>query len=220
MTPPTDTTGATDVEVARAEDQRSCSLNAAGDDPWDRRLRRAANSGTDIPDRGMRRRYQPDSRPPSRAQSRRCRTGLIPGEDNSRLGRQSRSAGPRPLTQYLGTTARLPYLQAIVDTPVRRCPSGRSRPLSVRPAAHAVLSPLLLELIHSYWLEEGMLIQSINAISRRFQNIRGPASSDPLSELELDPLRTLNNLLWGYIQDEQHRLTVVRRAYEYKHHSV
>ena len=36
--------------------------------------------------------------------------------------------------------------------------------------------------------------------------------------LEIDPLRPLNNLLWGYIQDEQHRLNVVRRAYEYDHH--
>ena len=36
--------------------------------------------------------------------------------------------------------------------------------------------------------------------------------------MEIDPLRPLNNMLWGYIQDEQHRLTVVRRAYEYDHH--
>jgi len=31
-------------------------------------------------------------------------------------------------------------------------------------------------------------------------------------------LYPLNNLLWSYIQDEQHRLTVRRRAYEYDHH--
>ena len=31
-------------------------------------------------------------------------------------------------------------------------------------------------------------------------------------------MRPLNNLLWGYIQDEQNRLTVQRRAYEYDHH--
>ena len=36
--------------------------------------------------------------------------------------------------------------------------------------------------------------------------------------LEIDPLRPLNNFIWGYIQDEQHRLTVLRRAYEYDHH--
>lgn len=79
-------------------------------------------------------------------------------------------------------------------------------------------SPCLIELIWSYWHEQGMLIQTINSISRRFQNVRGPADQDPLAGLELDPLRPLNNLLWGYIQDEQHRLSVVRRAYEYDHH--
>jgi hypothetical protein len=62
-----------------------------------------------------------------------------------------------------------------------------------------------------------MLVQSMNAITRRFQNVRsGPG--DPLSNLEIDPLRPLNNLIWGYTQDEQHRLSVVRRNYEYDHH--
>jgi len=79
-------------------------------------------------------------------------------------------------------------------------------------------SPLLLELIWSYWHEEGMLVQTMNAITRRFQNIRGPGDRDPLANFETDPLRPLNNLLWGYIQDEQHRLSLVRRAYEYDHH--
>jgi hypothetical protein len=79
-------------------------------------------------------------------------------------------------------------------------------------------TPCLLELIWSYWHEEGMLVQTMNAISTRFQNVRGPANPDPLAMLEIDPLRPLNNLLWGYLQDEQHRLSVVRRAYEYDHH--
>jgi hypothetical protein len=79
-------------------------------------------------------------------------------------------------------------------------------------------SPLLLELIWSYWHEEGMLVQTMSTISRRFQNIRGPGDRDPLAGFETDPLRPLNNLLWGYVQDEQHRLTVLRRAYEYDHH--
>ena len=77
--------------------------------------------------------------------------------------------------------------------------------------------PNLIELIWSYWHEEGMLAQTMNAIARRFQNIRsGP--NDPLANLELDPLRPLNNILWGYIQDIQHRLSVTRRTYEYDHH--
>ncbi|HEU0299528.1 MAG TPA: hypothetical protein VFR37_08745, partial [Longimicrobium sp.] len=83
----------------------------------------------------------------------------------------------------------------------------------------ALDAPCLLELIWSYWMEEGMLNQTIAAITRRFQNVRraGPGP-DPLAELELDPLRPLNAFLWGYLQDEPNRLSVVRRAYEYNHH--
>jgi hypothetical protein len=78
--------------------------------------------------------------------------------------------------------------------------------------------PYLLELIWSYWHEEGMLVRTMEAISRRFQNRRGPGGVDPLANLEIDSLRPVNNLIWGYLQDEQHRLTVSRRAYEYDHH--
>jgi hypothetical protein len=77
--------------------------------------------------------------------------------------------------------------------------------------------PILLELIWSYWHEQAMLVQSINAVSLRFQNIRRHVGRDPLAALELDSLRPLSNILWGYLQDEQNRLTVVRRAYEYDH---
>ena len=78
--------------------------------------------------------------------------------------------------------------------------------------------PCFLELIWSYWMEESMMVQGITSISRRFQNIRGANGLDPLASLEIGPLRTLNNMMWGYIQDEQHRLTVRRRAYEFDHH--
>jgi hypothetical protein len=77
--------------------------------------------------------------------------------------------------------------------------------------------PCFFELIWSYWHEEGMLVQTLNAIARRFQNQRTSAR-DPLGNFDIDPLRPLSNLIWGYIQDEQHRLTVARRAYEYDHH--
>ena len=77
--------------------------------------------------------------------------------------------------------------------------------------------PCLLELIWNYWLEEGMLVQTMNALSWRFQNRRGPQDRDPLALVEIDPLRGLNNLLWGWVQDEEHRLTIPRRAYEYDH---
>jgi len=80
-----------------------------------------------------------------------------------------------------------------------------------------LVHPCLIELIWSYWHEEAMLVQTLNVISRRFQNLRGAGDRDPLMRFDTDPLRRLNSLLWGYIQDEQHRLTVVRRAYEYSH---
>jgi len=78
--------------------------------------------------------------------------------------------------------------------------------------------PCLVELIWSYWHEEGMLAQTMNAISTRFQNRRAPGDRDPLAGLEIDTVRPLSAFLWGWIQDEQHRLTVLRRAYEYDHH--
>lgn len=78
--------------------------------------------------------------------------------------------------------------------------------------------PFLLELIWSYWHEEGMLNETIRAVATRFQNVRAPGDPDPLAMVEIDPLRPLNNLLWGYVQDEQHRLSATRRAYEYAHH--
>ena len=77
-------------------------------------------------------------------------------------------------------------------------------------------NPFLLELIWSYWHEEGMLVETMNAISRRFQNRHGPREADPLANLTIGPLRPLSNLLWGYVQDEQHRLTPDRIGYEYK----
>ena len=77
--------------------------------------------------------------------------------------------------------------------------------------------PMFAELIWSYWHEEGMLVQTMNAIAQRFQNIRSPLPNDPLANLEIDSLRPLDSLLWGYIQDEQHRLSIARRVYEYQH---
>jgi len=77
-------------------------------------------------------------------------------------------------------------------------------------------SPPLIELIWSYWMEELQLVQTMNAISRRFQNV-SVGQRDPLAQLELDPLRPLNNMIWGWVQDEQHRLPIERRAAEYLH---
>ncbi|WP_156946747.1 hypothetical protein [Thiothrix lacustris] len=77
--------------------------------------------------------------------------------------------------------------------------------------------PTMIELIWSYWMEESLLVQTMNAITRRFQNVRA-GNVDPLARMDIDPLRPMSNLLWGYIQDEPSRLSLIRRAYEYDHH--
>ncbi|HLH15933.1 MAG TPA: hypothetical protein VKX45_01870 [Bryobacteraceae bacterium] len=114
----------------------------------------------------------------------------------------------------------IPYL-AIVRSRLGEMPAVSSGSMGIQcygVLKRKLVHPCMIELIWSYWMEEGMLVQTLNAISRRFQNFRGPGQRDPLERFDIDPLRGLNNLLWGYVQDEQHRLTVVRRAYEYNHH--
>ncbi|ADJ27292.1 hypothetical protein [Nitrosococcus watsonii] len=113
----------------------------------------------------------------------------------------------------------LPYLDRIVRQIVGLDATRQAERLPYCEAIlqHRLTCPSLLELIWSYWHEEGMLVQTLNAIALRFQNRRGQAR-DPLISLELDPLRPLNNLLWGFVQDEYNRLSVRRRAYEYDHH--
>ena len=146
------------------------------------------------------------------------------GVDNLGLDRFTR-LWDRYLEQVNGTKLRtLPYLALIAN----KFPDARvkSRIFSLRDVGNfepcygllgeKLSEPSLVELIWSYWHEEAMLVQSMNAISLRFQN-RRVRNGDPLSNMEISPLRPLNNLLWGYIQDEQHRLTVMRRADEYAH---
>ena len=102
-----------------------------------------------------------------------------------------------------------PVQPDVKDDDVFRCFGILKRKLSC---------PCYLELIWSYWHEEGMLAQTMNAVMHRFQNRRGPGDLEPLTNLEIDPLRPLGNLLWGHVQDELHRLSVIRRAHEYEHH--
>jgi hypothetical protein len=136
-------------------------------------------------------------------------------EERGRLGRDlSHRQISDLLTSYLGNGI-LPYLDRVTEG----LQSGLDEsPFCSDRIPNGLLGPCLLELIWSYWHEEGMLVQAINAVSLRFQNKRGPGDREPLANFELHPLRPLTNLLWGYIQDEDHRLTVARRAYEYEHH--
>jgi hypothetical protein len=80
-----------------------------------------------------------------------------------------------------------------------------------------IQSPLLIELIWSYWMEQGMLVQTMNAIALRFQNAEVAELVDPLRNLAIDPLRPLANMLWSFVQNEGNRLSVARRAHEYLH---
>ena len=124
------------------------------------------------------------------------------------------------LISYLGNAdGNLPYLNRILTNLITLDPQNIEEvlPYCLGVLQFRLTSPSLIELIWSYWLEEGMLVQTMNAIARRFQNRRG-SPNDPLGELEFDPLRPLNNLIWGFIQDEHNRLTVPRRAHEYLHH--
>ena len=122
------------------------------------------------------------------------------------------------LTGYVDN-GRLPYYDLIVDR-IKEFVVDRDEDIQDTPDEDNFLAlkdqPILIELIWSYWHEEGMLVQTMNAIAKRFQNIRN-GERDPLANLELDPLRPLNNIIWGYIQDAQHRLTIARRSYEYDH---
>ena len=114
----------------------------------------------------------------------------------------------------------LPYLRIIrerlSDIPIK--PSLELPNASTYGILRSNLTgPLAMELIWSYWLEEGMLVQTLNAILARFQNRRLVTGADPLARFDLDPLRPLSNLFWGWVQDETNLLTVRRRAFEYDH---
>ena len=147
-------------------------------------------------------------------------------KERIRLGEPSVTFGEleNRLKQYLAQSDQagaLPYLDRILSNLVT-LDREQQKVDEVLPyfngiLLHRLTSPSLIELIWSYWHEEGMLVQTMNAIALRFQNRRN-SLHDPLGELEIDPLRPLNNIIWGYIQDEPQRLTVPRRAYEYQHH--
>ena len=144
------------------------------------------------------------------------------------LGYMDRRDLPRPgserYLEQIEDLRILPYLAIIrrklPDVPINdpiRADGSLNNDLCDGFVREKLQNPCLLELIWSYWHEEAMQVQTMNAITRRFQNVRGAGRPDPLANVEVNPLRPLNNLLWGYIQDEQHRLTVARRNGEYDH---
>lgn len=147
-----------------------------------------------------------------------------PRRDNAYLDRRDLPAFDDPRGAFEDYLERpgglLPYLALVArklpDIPIiEGNPDGAN--LAVGFVHDKLANPCLVELIWSYWHEEAMLVQTMNAVTRRFQNRGAPSTPDPLANLEIDPLRPLNSLLWGYTQDEQHRLTVNRRNAEYDH---
>ncbi|MEA2345010.1 MAG: hypothetical protein QOF63_3179 [Thermoanaerobaculia bacterium] len=136
-------------------------------------------------------------------------------DENSRFGGKAPNAKDigDQLTNYLGNGV-LPYIDHITSA-FEKSPTYLPFCNETGIAAK-VLSPLFLELLWSYWEEEGMLVQSMNALAMRFQNKRGPGERDPLANFATSPLRPLANFLWGYVEDDDHRLTIARREYEYQ----
>lgn len=74
-----------------------------------------------------------------------------------------------------------------------------------------------VELIWNYWLEEGMLVQTLNVILARFQNRRLGPNRDPLARFDVTPLLPLRSFLWRWAEDEVNRLTLRHRAAEYEY---
>jgi hypothetical protein len=150
-------------------------------------------------------------------------------QEERRLGRPFNLAQIRRMRDSYYQTLRdeipaplvLPYLQIIRE----RLADIPLKPVEAIPLhAYGILrsnltAPLAMELIWSYWHEEGMLAQTLNAVLARFQNRRltPDGRPDPLTRFDIDPLRPLGNIFWGWMEDEVHRLTVRRRHFEYEH---
>jgi hypothetical protein len=150
-------------------------------------------------------------------ESRRLNRPVEPGDLESQM-RDYLARVPGGEGEFLDV---LPYLGLVRlqlrDVPVVDEEGDDAAQICYGILAEKLTNPCFLELIHSYWLDEGRLVQTLNALMWRFQNRPTRSRRDPLASLNVDPLRPLNNLLWGVVQDQQHRLSTVRRAYEYDH---
>jgi hypothetical protein len=148
--------------------------------------------------------------------------GVVPEgwSDDRTVDRQSEIKRPgdliqKKLSECLGS---LPQVEPIARVIKEALPGLDEDPGTCdRVLMSRVDEPCLIELLWSYWLEEGMLVETINAVARCFQNTRTPPDRDPLFYRNIDPLQPLNNILLAFIQDAPRRLTVKRRAHEYTH---
>ena len=125
---------------------------------------------------------------------------------------------------YLGNDNILPYYEnlsdaykeAIKEYPLQVLTNSRKDKDDKEFIKSRFENPFFIELIWSYWMEQGMLMQAMSLMSFRFQNINA-GNIGQLSRFDLSPLRGLSHILWGFIQDEQHRLSLPRRLQEYNH---
>jgi len=129
----------------------------------------------------------------------------------------------RELIGYVGSSGKLPYYDFVIsairddlkfDSLKGNYEGGND---CDKREEQRLFNPFMTELIWSYWMEQAGLVQTMNVINLRFQNIRTDVFSDRLQRFDADPLRPLSYILWGYIQDEQHRLSLPRRVNEYDH---
>ncbi len=140
--------------------------------------------------------------------------GIIPGAERESIrGTWNQATLQTELEKYMPGN-QLPYLKQVLGANLE---SLENDSIFEAMVLARTTCPCFIELIWSYWHEEGMLVQALNTLSLRFQNRRGPGDRDPLANLELSPLRPLSQIFWGYIQDEQQRLSMMRRNYEYEH---
>jgi hypothetical protein len=144
-----------------------------------------------------------------------------PGEEARRLGDRCHQDIENRLQEYLGEQHLLPYLTRVVDAAFPEFerelrPDHRELYGTDRLVLAARLDqPVLIELIHAYWLEEGMLMQTMNALTERFQNVSRSRNGEPLANVVIDFVRPLNPLLWGHVKDQINQLSVRQRALEY-----
>lgn len=116
---------------------------------------------------------------------------------------------------YLSNYSALPYYEAISDS-LDDIENEYEAGGSSISGESRFKTAFFIELIWSYWMEQGMLIQAMNLICLRFQNIDN-GNLGQLARFDLSPLRRLSHLFWDFIQDEQHRLSLPRRVREYDH---
>ena len=143
-------------------------------------------------------------------------TGSIPGlrRANGELLENVRRSSTG---QVAGRLRRGPHRPALPDRRRGEVPGARDGDPCDGIDPEALTVPFAVELIWSYWHEEGGLVQTLNHILARFQNRRTGPGPDPMARFDLSPLRPLRNLLFEWAESEADRLTVRRRAAEYEY---